>query len=148
MLLKSLRDRLRAKEVTIGSWITIGHPAVAEIMCKAEFDWLTVDMEHSVIGLREAQELISIISANGIAPLVRIGEINPNLIKRVLDAGAQGIIAPMVSSRVDAERAVNGAKYPPMGSRGVGIARAQGYGQNLRSYFETANSETIVVAQI
>ena len=144
----NLRDRIRAKEVTIGSWITIGHPAVGEIMCKAKFDWLTIDMEHSVIGLREVQDLVSIIGANGITPLVRVGENNPNLIKRVLDTGAQGIIVANVNSRVDAERAVAAAKYPPVGSRGVGIARAHGYGQYVQSYIETANSQTVVVIQI
>ncbi len=101
-----LKEKLKAKEITIGSWITIGHTAVAEIMANAGFDWLAVDMEHSAITLGEAQRLIQIIGLSGVVPLVRVGENDPVLIKRVMDAGSFGVIVPMVNSLEDAEKAV------------------------------------------
>ena len=76
----------------VGSWITLAHPAIAEIMAKAGFDWLAVDMEHSVITIREAEELIRVIDLAGVVPLVRLTSNNTDQIKRVMDAGAYGII--------------------------------------------------------
>ncbi|MFA4991115.1 MAG: aldolase/citrate lyase family protein [Candidatus Omnitrophota bacterium] len=146
--MKSLRGRLRDGELTIGSWITLGHTAIAEIMARAGFDWLTVDMEHSAITLSEAQRLIQVIELCGVAPLVRVGENDPNLIKRVMDAGSHGVIVPMVNTREDAVRAVNAVKYPPIGTRGVGLARAQGYGMEFEKYKKWVNRDSVVIAQI
>ena len=143
-----LKQKLRRKELTIGSWISIGNPAVAEIMAKAGFDWLTIDMEHSAITLDQAQELIRVIDLCGVVALVRVGENNPNLIKRVMDAGAHGVIVPMVNTKDDAIKAVNAVKYPPLGTRGVGLARAQGYGLEFEKYKEWVNKESIVIVQI
>src|ERR1019366_10812895 len=89
---RSLKSALRAKKLTLGSWITLAHPAIAEIMAGAGFDWLAVDMEHSVITIREAEELIRVIALSGAAPLVRLSSNDPVQIKRVMDAGAHGII--------------------------------------------------------
>lgn len=146
--MKSLKTKLCDREVTIGSWITIGHPAIAEIMAKAGFDWLTVDMEHSAITLHQAQQLIQVIELAGCVPLVRVGKNDANLIKRVMDAGAHGVIVPMVNSKDDAERAVSAVKYPPIGTRGVGLARAQGYGASFETYKEWVEQESVVVIQI
>lgn len=132
--MKSLKTKFVRREITIGSWITIGHQAVAEIMAGAGFDWLTVDMEHSAITLDIAQQLIQTIDLCGCIPLVRVGENNANLIKRVMDAGAYGVIIPMVNTKEDAERAVDAVKYPPIGKRGVGLARAQKYGLGFEEY--------------
>lgn len=144
----SLKTKLRNNELTIGSWITLGDPSVAELMAQAGFEWLTVDMEHSVITLDIAQQLIQVIGSYGLAPLVRVGENNPNIIKRVMDAGAYGVIVPMVNTREDAKAAVNAVKYPPIGTRGVGLARAQGYGFDFDEYAATINEESVVIAQI
>jgi len=144
----SLKDKLKTKTVTIGSWITLGHPAIAELMAKAGFDWLTVDMEHSAITLHQAQQLVQVIELAGCVPLVRVGENNPNLIKRAMDTGAYGVIVPSVNSKEDAVRAVHAVKYPPLGSRGVGLARAQGYGMEFEKYKEWVNKESVVIVQI
>jgi 2-keto-3-deoxy-L-rhamnonate aldolase RhmA len=143
-----LKERIGRREVTIGSWVTLGHPGVAEMMAQAGFDWLTVEMEHSSITLQQAEELIRVIDLCGVVPLVRVGENNSNLIKRVMDAGAHGVIVPMVNSVVSAEAAVAAVKYPPVGSRGVGLARAQRYGLDFESYRKWAHEETIVIVQI
>jgi len=144
----SLKEKLKNRQLTIGSWITLGHPSIAEIMAKAGYDWLTVDMEHSAITLDQAQHLIQVIELCGIVPLVRVGENNPNLIKRVMDAGSHGIIVPMVNTKEDAQRAVASVKYPPRGSRGVGLARAQKYGADFEGYKEWNEKESVVIVQV
>jgi len=141
-------NSLMSKKVSIGSWITIGHCAVAEIMADSGFDWLVVDLEHSVITIREAEELIRIIELKGVVPLVRLSSNSDVQIKRVMDAGAHGIIVPMVNSIEDAKNAITAVKYPPLGSRGVGLARAQGYGVRFEKYKEWLQNESIIIAQI
>jgi 2-dehydro-3-deoxyglucarate aldolase len=145
---KVLKGKLRRQEVTIGSWVTLGHTSIAEIMAKAGFEWLVVDMEHSVITLNIAQQLIQVIEGCDVVPLVRVGENNPNMIKRVMDAGAYGVIVPMINTKEQAEAAVKAVKYPPLGTRGVGLARAQGYGDKFDEYAATVNAESIVIAQV
>jgi 2-keto-3-deoxy-L-rhamnonate aldolase RhmA len=144
----NLKQQLKKDNFTIGSWITTGHPAIAEIMSQAGFDWLTVDMEHSAITLHHAQNLIRVIELCGIVPLVRPEENNPTCIKRVMDAGAHGVIVPMVNSRVEAEAAVSAVKYPPFGTRGVGLARAQKYGFGFEAYKKWMENESVVIVQI
>jgi 2-dehydro-3-deoxyglucarate aldolase len=146
--METLKSKLSQKKLTIGSWINIGHTAVVEIMANAGFEWLTIDMEHSAITLDVAQQLIQVIELSGVAPLVRVGENNPALIKRVMDLGAHGVIVPMVNNKEDAVNAVNAVKYPPTGTRGVGLARAQGYGVSFESYKEWVEKESLVIVQI
>ena len=144
----NLKNRLKNREVTVGSWITIANTVVAEIMATAGYDWLTIDMEHSVITLDAAQDLIRTIDLCGVTPLVRVGVNDATIIKRVMDAGAHGVIVPMVNSREDAEKAVGAVKYPPTGFRGVGLARAQKYGQDFEGYKDWNLNDSIVIAQV
>ena len=144
----NLKENLRQNKLTIGSWITLGHPSIAEIMAKAGFDWLAIDMEHSAITLDQAQRLIQVIELCGAVPLVRVGENNPTIIKRVMDAGAYGVIVPMVNTKEDAIKAFNAVKYPPEGTRSVGLARAQGYGLEFEKYREWVKTKSIVIVQI
>lgn len=146
--MKKLKTELQEKQVTIGSWITLAHPAIAEIMAKAGFDWLAVDLEHSVITIREAEEQIRIIDLCGVVPLVRLSANDSIQIKRVMDAGAHGVIVPMVNSVAEAEQAVAAVCYPPMGRRGVGLARAQGYGSSFDKYLDWVNKDTVVIVQV
>jgi 2-keto-3-deoxy-L-rhamnonate aldolase RhmA len=143
-----LKTRLRSHAVTLGSWITIGHPAVAEIMARAGFDWLVVDLEHSVLSIAQAGELIRTIDLCGVTPLVRLTSNQPDQIKRVMDAGSHGIIVPMVNSPDDAAKAVAATRYAPRGSRGVGIARAQGYGVGFQDYLKWQADGPVVIVQI
>jgi len=146
--MKNLKDKLRKNQLSIGSWITLAHPAIAEIMADAGFEWLVVDMEHSVITIREAEELIRIISLKGVTPLVRLTSLDVNQIKRVMDAGAAGVIVPMVKTAEEAKMAVQAVKYPPVGIRSVGLARAQGYGTRFDEYAQSINEQSIVIVQI
>lgn len=146
--MNKLKQKLINGEVSVGSWITLAHPAIAEIMAKAGFDWLAVDMEHSVITIREAEELIRVIDLCSVVPLVRLSANDPVQIKRVMDAGAHGVIVPMVNSEAEAEQAVSAVRYPPQGRRGVGLARAQGYGSNFDKYLDWVNKESVVIVQV
>jgi len=147
----TLKQKLINKKLTIGSWITIGNATIAEILANAGYDWLVVDLEHSTISLDQAGELIRTIELSDTSSLVRLTSNNENQIKRVMDAGAQGIVVPMVKSVEDAESAVAATRYPPLGTRGVGLARAQGYGSSFQEHLlwqADMNSGPVVVVQI
>jgi 2-dehydro-3-deoxyglucarate aldolase len=143
-----VKKYLKNGDLAIGSWITLAHTAIAEIMANAGFEWITIDMEHSVIGISDIQPLIQVIELSGCVPLVRLSSNDPVLTKRVMDAGAYGVIVPMVNTPEDAELAVSSVKYPPWGSRSVGLARAQGYGPRFEEYAEKVNDWSIVIVQI
>lgn len=143
-----LKSKLNSGELCLGSWITLGDSGIAEIMCNAGFDWLVVDLEHSTISLDMAGELIRTIDLAGVAPLVRLTSNNPDQIKRVMDAGAHGIVVPMVNSPNDVMKAVAATRYAPEGNRGVGLGRAQGYGPNFNEYLKWQKDSSVVIAQI
>ncbi len=144
----SLKERLARSELTIGSWITLGHPAIAEIMASAGFDWLVLDMEHSVIELSEAQAIIQVLDKQQCPAIVRLTSNHPDQIKRVMDAGATGVMIPMIKSAEDARAAVSSVYYPPQGQRGVGLARAQGYGAHFQEYRQWLIANAIIVVMI
>ena len=144
----NLKSMLNNKEITIGSWITLSDAAIAEIMARSGFDWLAVDMEHSALSINQAQQIVRTVELSGVPPLVRVKENNPALVKRFMDAGAHGIIVPLVNSERDAKQAVNAVKYPPLGTRGVGLFRAQKYSLDLESYRKWNQENSIVIVQI
>jgi 2-dehydro-3-deoxyglucarate aldolase len=117
-------------------------------MADAGFDWLCIDLEHSVTDYFETQQLILAVQSKGIKAYVRVGENNTRIIKRVLDAGADGIIVPSVNSAVEAQKAVAAVKYPPYGKRGVGLARAQLYGFGFDYYRDATSKEVKLIVQI
>jgi len=143
-----LKSKLARSELTIGSWITLGHPAIAEIMASAGFDWLVLDMEHSVLELGEVQTIIQVLDKQQCPAIVRLTSNQPDQIKRVMDAGATGVMVPMVKSAADAHAAIQSVYYPPRGQRGVGLARAQGYGASFPEYQRWLEQNAIVVVMI
>ena len=146
-----LKQKLINKQLTIGSWITLGNTGIAEILANAGFDLLVIDLEHTTISLEQAGELIRTIELAGVPSLVRLTSNDENQIKRVMDAGAQGIVVPMVNNANDARKAVLSTRYPPLGVRGVGLARAQQYGASFNENFTwqaDMNSGPVVVVQI
>jgi len=142
-----LKQKINTK-VTVGSWLTIDNEIIAEIASGMGFDWLTVDMEHGAIDFNMAQKLVRVIELSGVAPLVRVSENNADLIKHAMDTGAHGVIVPMVKTAADARRAVEAVRYPPYGKRGVGLARAQGYGLTFNEYRRWVARESVAVAII
>ena len=143
-----IRQKLKSRSVALGSWITIGSTTCAEIMCRAGFDWLVVDLEHSAISISVAADIIRVIDLCGVTPMVRLTSNDPNQIKRVMDAGAHGIVVPNVNTAEEARLAVAATRYAPNGVRGVGLARAQGYGFGFKKYLEWQVNGPIVVVMI
>lgn len=145
---KTLKKKLKNNNLTIGSWITIGHPSIPEILSNAGFEWLTIDMEHNSIDKSMMQNLISVIQSKNISALVRVDKNEEVTIKHALDAGADGIIVPMVNNKDDAMKAIEYAKYPPIGKRGVGLSRAQNYGYDFEDYKKWQEENLVIIAQI
>ena len=114
---------------SIGTWLSLPNESVAEIFAKAGYEWVVIDLEHSAININQAEQLIRVIDLAGSKPFVRLSGHSSSQIKRVLDAGAKGILAPMVESKAQIESIVAACHYPPKGNRGMGLARAQGYGE-------------------
>lgn len=144
----SLKQKLKNNELTIGSWIMMGNSMSVEVMALAGFEWLVIDIEHTPIDMETVQTLIITIQANNMKALVRVSKNEEVVIKKVLDMGADGIIVPMVSSREDAKQAVNYAKYPPVGKRGVGLYRSTKYGTKFEEYKNWVDEELVIIAQI
>lgn len=144
----TLRESLKKGIATFGSWLQFGDASVAEVMAQAGFDWIGIDLEHSVIGIETVAHLIQVIELTGCVPLVRLSANDPVLAKRVMDAGAHGIIVPTVNSPQDAERAVRCIKYPPAGFRGVGLGRAHGYGTRFHEYAKELEDYSVVIVMI
>jgi 2-dehydro-3-deoxyglucarate aldolase len=144
----TLKAKLTKRELTIGSWLSWSYSPITEVMAIECFEWLVVDLEHTAIDYADAHQMIQTIDLAGCVPLVRVGSNDPLIIKRVLDIGAEGIIIPMVNTPEEARRAVEAAYYPPRGTRGVGLSRAQGYGVDFQTYRERAFQNTVVIAQI
>jgi 2-keto-3-deoxy-L-rhamnonate aldolase RhmA len=126
--------------------VTLKTPAVAEIIASAGFDWLFIDGEHAPL---ETCDILGILQAVGdrIACIVRVPGAEEVPIKKALDLGAEGIIVPQVNTVDQAASVVRYARYSPAGSRGVGLARAHGYGMRFEQYISAANDQTAVIVQ-
>lgn len=148
--MNDLRRLLKEGRYVVGSWLNTGSPIVAELMAATPFDYLTVDIEHSAVDLPQAQTLFQAIRAGNAecAPLVRLPGCDYATTKRYMDAGAAGVIAPLINSAAQAEELVKAVKYPPQGARGVGYCRANGYGVHLNEAVTWANEQTLVCVQI
>lgn len=148
MLAQTIKSRLRAGGVSLGSWCSIGHPSNAEILALSGYEWVVVDTEHTAIDNSEVLRILMAIERGGAIALVRLASIDPVQCKAVLDSGASGVLVPMINTKADAELAVRGAKYPPMGTRGACLARAHQYGPGFADYVSAANDSILVIAQI
>lgn len=141
------RARLRRGDRLIGAIVGLPSPEIAEALSLCGFDWLFIDMEHGGIDVAALGNLLR--AAQPRTPCaVRIPAIDEVWVKRCLDAGADGIIAPQIKTVEDAQRVVRWSKYPPQGERSVGIARAHGYGMNFADYVARANDDIAVILQI
>jgi 2-keto-3-deoxy-L-rhamnonate aldolase RhmA len=142
----SLRDALRDTRPLIGTLVTTASPEVAEVLALAGFGWLFIDLEHGSLSIQDAQRAIQAVAGRCFT-VVRIPEATAENIKRVLDTGCDGMIAPHVNTADEARRVVALAKYPPVGERSVGLGRAQGYGLNFAEYIATANDRIAIIVQ-
>lgn len=144
-----VRRRLAAGEPSVGTWLALPSPEAAEYVSQLGFDWLVVDTEHNPVDIRTLALMFSAMAASATAPMVRIPWNNGENFKRVLDAGAWGVVVPMVNSREEAEQAVSASRYAPQGSRSVGGGRfPMSFQTGAEDYFRNANDNVLVVLQI
>ena len=143
-----MRKKLRERKRVFGAWTSLGHPSITEAFCRIGVDFIGIDLEHSTISLGQAQRVIAAAQANKTACLARVSSHNGEQIRRLLDSGADGILVPNVSTLEEVERIVDWVKYPPVGKRGFGVARAQGYGFEFDSYVSGWNRRSALLIQI
>ena len=146
----NLRRAIRSREPVAGTWLSIGHPAVAEISAGLGFDFVTIDTEHAPLSTETVENMLRAVDAadGETEAVVRVAWNDPARIKRALDVGPAGIMIPMVETRADAEAAVDAIRYPPEGSRGMAAARASDYGRSFEEYVGSANENLLTIVQI
>ncbi len=145
MINNPVKDSLLQKRITLGTWIQIGHPIIAEIFAKAGFDWIAVDCEHTDIDVKIFGDLVRGMSGNNVIPFARVKENSVMAIRQVLDMGALGVIVPLVNNKEDALKAVKAAKFPPEGIRGFAFFKANDWGMNFDDYAFYANKNIAVI---
>jgi 4-hydroxy-2-oxoheptanedioate aldolase len=143
-----VKRKLREGQPTFGTWLSLGDLYATRTLARLGFDWLTLDIEHSAIDWSQAAMLFAAIADAGCVPLARVPQGTHDYIKRVLDAGAWGIVVPMVDSVEQAKAAISAAKYPPAGTRSVGGGmHAMNFAASSSEYYAKANDEILVVLQ-
>jgi len=136
----------RQGEQTIGGWLSLANTHTAEVMANAGFDWVCVDLQHGLIDYGDLRHMLPAISTTEATPFVRVAGNDPKDIMKVLDAGAMGVIVPLVNNRAEAAAAVSATRYPPDGTRSFGPIRAALYGG--RGYAAEANDEVACIVMI
>lgn len=142
-----VKDKIRSGSPTIGSWLQIPSIEVAQILAGAGYDWLAVDMEHGGFSRKDLHDIISVLEHSDTLPFVRVADHTMSSIKSALDAGAKGLIFPMIESRKQLDEAIDLALYPPLGKRGVGYCRGNKFGKDFDKGLKE-NQETYFCAQI
>ena len=145
--IKQIRSKLKAGNPSIGTWQQIPNASISEILGDAGYDWVAVDLEHGSMNTFQLPDLFRAIELGETLPLARIAESKPRDCKQALDAGAGGIIAPMIENADQLKMVRNACCWPPIGTRGVGFSRANLFGKYFDSYREEAQSP-LLVAQI
>jgi len=144
-----VKKLLKEGKKTSGAWLQIASPFTAEIMSRAGFDWLLIDMEHGPGDILSLVSQLQAISGTDTSALVRTPWNDFVTIKRILDTGVHGLLIPYVNTKEEAEAAVRACRYPPDGIRGVaGSPRAQGFGQNVQDYLKNANDEILLITAV
>jgi 2-dehydro-3-deoxyglucarate aldolase/4-hydroxy-2-oxoheptanedioate aldolase len=148
--MSTLKAALRAGDPVVGGWISIGHPAVAEITASLDFDFATVDTEHAAVGIESVENLVRAVDAaeGETDAVVRVPAADPVRIKRVLDTGPAGIMVPRVDDAADARAVVAASTYPPEGIRGTAAGRAADYGRSFAAYLDTADDDLVRILQV
>lgn len=148
--MQSLKARMRGGEAVNGFWVELFSPAAAEIMSAAGYDCAMIDLEHGAADLADAVAVMRAFGGTGCTPLVRVPANDAAWIKRVLDAGAAGVMVPAVMSAAEAAAAVAACHYAPRGLRGMAapIVRAAGYGVDWRGYVEEVECSVLAICQV
>jgi 2-dehydro-3-deoxyglucarate aldolase len=139
-----LRTRLLSGGTSVGSWMQIPHPSIAEILGQDGYDWIAFDMEHGSFGVAQLPDLCRAVELGGTLPLVRLAQGHPKDCKQALDAGAGGVIVPNVASARQLMEVRDACRWPPAGVRGVGFSRANLFGKLFDTYREQAQAPFLV----
>ena len=142
--IKFIRDKLTKGDLSIGSWMQLPNSSVAEIMGQSGYDWVAIDMEHGAISINQLPDIFRALELGQTLPLVRLAQGEAKECKQILDAGAGGLIIPMVKNAKQFQEVVNNASWPPSGNRGVGFSRANLFGKNFEKYIEEAQKPFLV----
>ena len=148
-MVHNFRAQLQSGDTLLGTMVSLASlasPAIAEILTGAGFDWLFIDGEHGSVSTGQIEAIIQ-ATKNDVPCAVRVASADAASIQNVLDVGASGIVAPQVNTAEQAERVVQFARYSPQGTRGVGLARAHGYGLQFSEYIAQANDRVAVIVQ-
>jgi 4-hydroxy-2-oxoheptanedioate aldolase len=147
MTANRLKERLNAGKPCINGWLLLPSTFSAEVMAQTGWDSLTIDLQHGLYDYQSAVSSIQAMQAHPVTPLVRVPVNEPGIIGKVLDAGAWGVICPMVNTVADARALVQSCLYPPIGARSYGPIRVRGYGAP-EAYHSIANDQVLVLPQI
>lgn len=141
----ALKEIWAAGQPVLNGWCSIGNPFTAEIMADQGYDAITVDVQHGALDYAALLPMLQAVRASGVVPMARVPWLEPGVIMKALDAGAMGIICPMVNTRDDAEALVSYMRYPPLGQRSFGPTRAA---VAMPGYGVDANAEVLAMAMI
>jgi len=146
----SMKHQLQTDANPVGTWISIGHPSVAEMSASLGFDFLLIDTEHTTMSLETVENMVRAVDAapDATDAVVRVPWNDPVRIKRVLDIGVDGVMVPMVETAAEARELVAATRYPPEGSRGIAAGRAADYGLHFEEYVRNADGSILTVVQI
>ncbi|HEV3002847.1 MAG TPA: aldolase/citrate lyase family protein, partial [Pirellulales bacterium] len=134
-----VKRTLRSGKPSFGTWLSLGDLYATRVLARLGFDWLTLDIEHSAIDWSQAAMIFAAVADAGCVPLARVPKGNHDYIKRVLDAGAWGIVVAMVDTLEQASITVRAAKYPPLGNRSLGGGmHAINFDTNAAEYYKKA----------
>jgi len=139
------RNKLKAGQPVYGLFVTLESPSITEMAVALGLDWVVIDAEHGHLDWKEIVEHLRAAVRSDTVALVRITELNPGLIKRSLDIGADGVVIPQVQTAEELKAAVRAARFPPEGIRGSGAERATGWGHCMVEHAQEANNHVLVV---
>ncbi len=148
MRINRAKQKILRGQPSIGTWLTLGNLHAARVLARSGFDWLTLDVEHAPYDWRDISSVVAAIADAGCAPIIRVPDGSHTWIKRALDAGAFGIMVPMVDTVEQAQQAIAAAKYPPAGNRSSGGGMHNlNFDCSLEEYYAAANQQVMVILQ-
>jgi len=140
----NIREKLKNSGCSIGSWMQVPHSSIAEIMGQAGYDWVAVDLEHGAISVHQLPNLFQALELGETLPIVRLAQGHFKDCKQALDAGAGGVIIPMIENAEQLRRVRDATRWPPTGSRGVGFSRANLFGKYFEDYIQEAQQPLLI----
>ena len=142
--IREIRKDLNSGKTSIGSWMQIPNGSIAEIMGRSGYDWVAVDMEHGSISVNQLPDIFRALELGNTLPLARLSTGSESECKKVLDAGACGVIVPMIISAEQLRKVIDATRWPPAGSRGVAFSRANLFGKCFDDYVEEAKKPMLI----